>query len=359
MGTFQSRVYVDGALVTSADDLVDSCKQRKEHGGLSILLLDSPDQEQMTRLAEEFGLHAMAVEDALEAHQRAKFDRYGDTAFVVLRPARYLDEPELVEVGELHLFVGPDFAVIVRHEHAPDLSPIAERMDAEPWLTGRGGLGVLYAALDLVVDGYFPVLDGLENDVDEIEDQVFSGEPAVAKRIYQLSREAIGLQRAVHPLPQVLRRAGLAVDHHLTQQMTEQTNQQGHDEHHVMDLAPDELRAGLADVWDHVGAVTERVDALREVLSDILDTNSTLVTLDQNTRMATLAEEQYDQDQQVKKISSWAAVFLAPTLLAGIWGMNFAAMPELDWRFGYPAALLTMLVISGGLYARFRRIGWL
>lgn len=355
MGTFESRVYVDGVLVATSHDLAVACTQRKEYGGLSILLLDSPDEDQLSALAEEFGLHSMAVEDALEAHQRAKFDRYGETAFVVLRPARYLDDPEVVEVGELHLFVGPDFAVIVRHEHAPDLTPIAERMDAEPWLTGRGGLGVLYAALDLVVDGYFPVLDGLETDVDEIEDQVFSGEAAVAKRIYQLSREAIGLQRAVHPLPQVLRRAGLAVEHHQPQRTTPQLT----DEHHIMDLAPDELRAGLADVWDHVGAIAERVDALRDVLSDILETNATLVTLDQNARMAMLAEEQYGQDQQIKRISSWAAVFLAPTLLASIWGMNFEVMPELDWRFGYPAALLTMVVVSAGLYARFRRIHWL
>jgi magnesium transporter len=238
----------------------------------------------------------------------------------------------------------------VRQDPCLDISALAARLDADPWVTQRGGLGVLYVVLDIVVDGYLPVLDGLENDVDEIEDQVFSGESAVARRIYQLSREVIGLRRAVHPLPDVLRRAGLAMGAHLVN---------GEKPAAAMDLAPDELRAGLADVWDHVGTVTERTDSLHQVVGHILETNATLVTLEQNTRMASLAEQQFRQDAQVKKISSWAAIFLAPTLLAGMWGMNFEVMPELRWDFGYPAALVTMAVTSTALYLRFKRINWL
>ncbi|MGF1661764.1 MAG: magnesium and cobalt transport protein CorA [Kineosporiaceae bacterium] len=360
MGTtgLHARVYAGGRAVAHTEELDEACRLRALHpGDLVVIVVAGTDEADLVRLGAEFGLPSMAVEDALEAHQRAKFDRYGDTAFVVLRPARYLDEPETVELGELHLFIGPDFAIAVARGVAPDVHAILDRLDAEPWLTGRGGLGVLYAALDVVVDGYVPVLDGLENDVDEIEDQVFAGgEHTVARRIYELARETIALQRAVHPLQAVLRNAGFVVGAQING---------GHGNGarvEVPGLAhdlSDDLKAGIADVWDHAHSVGERVDGLREALTDILQTNATLVGLDQNARTERLSELQVRQNEQVKKISAWAAVFVAPTLLSGIWGMNFERMPEMDWRFGYPAALLVMLGVSVALYLRFKRIHWL
>lgn len=343
---FYARVYVDGQRVAEARDLPLACAQRADMpGGLSVLLLKESDEADLTYLAEQFGLHTMAVEDALEAHQRAKFDRYGDTSFVALRPARYLDEPETIEFAELHLFVGSDFVIAVTHGDAAHVHPILDRLDAEPWIASRGGLGVLYAALDSVVDGYAPVLEGLENDLDEIADQVFAGDPGVTRRIYQLSREALALQRAVHPLHNVLHQAGYVVDSHLD---SDPTN----------DLS-DDLRAGLADVWDHITTTAERVDAIRGALADVLQANATLVALEQNSRLEKLSESQFTQNEQVKKISAWAAILIVPTLLAGIWGMNFDHMPELRWLYGYPLALLTMLVASGALWGVFRKVGWL
>lgn len=346
-GHFRSWVYDKGELVATGSSLHEACAIRAGHPhGLSVLVLTDPTDDDVAHLADEFGLHPMAVEDAMEPRQRPKFDRYGETAFVALRPARYLDEPETVEVGEIDLFVGADFAVVVTYDGIADLDFLPERLSREPWIPEHGGLGILYAVLDKVVDDYAVVLDGLDNDVEEIEDQVFAGERGAARRIYELAREAIALQRAIHPLPTLLRRAGFAADAHLH----EEANR---------DLQADQLRAGLADVWDHVSTTGDRVDAVRTALSDILQTNATLVGMDQNARSAEIAEAQFAQDQQVKKISSWAAVFLAPTLLAGVWGMNFDVMPELGWRFGYPAALGVMALVSIGLYWRFRRINWL
>jgi magnesium transporter len=354
-----ARVYSGGRAVARTEDLAEACRLRAAHPrDLTVIVVAGTDEADLVRLGREFGLPPMAVEDALEAHQRAKFDRYGDTAFVVLRPARYLDEPETVELGELHLFVAPDFAIAVARGVAPDVHAILDRLDAEPWLTDRGGLGVLYAALDVVVDGYVPVLDGLENDVDEIEDQVFAGgEHTVARRIYELARETIALQRAVHPLQGVLRNAGFVVG----SQMNGGQGNGGRGDALpglAHDLS-DDLKAGIADVWDHAHVVSERVDALREALTDILQTNATLVGLDQNARTERLSELQVNQNEQVKKISAWAAIFVAPTLLSGIWGMNFDRMPEIDWRFGYPTALLVMVTVSVALYLRFKRIHWL
>ncbi len=280
----------------------------------------------------------MAVEDAVSAHQRPKLERYGTTLFTVLRPARYLDAVEEVEFGELHVFTGDDFVVTIRHAETPDLSRVRTRLEQSPALLRLGPEAVLYAILDQVVDEYAPVVAGLENDIDEIEDQLFKGDPAVSRRIYELSREVIEFQRATHPLLEVL--AALET---------------GFDKYHV-DL---ELQRSLRDVNDHALRVVERADAFRVLLQNALTVHTTLVSQQQNEEMRSLTEASLAQNEEVKKISAWAAILFAPTLVGTIYGMNFEHMPELHWFYGYPAAVALMFVTSGTLYLIFKRRRWL
>jgi magnesium transporter len=297
-----------------------------------------PDDEMLNSLAGEFDLHPLSVEDAITAHQRPKLERYGHTLFVVLRAARYRDDLEEVEFGELHVFLGPDFVVTVRHAESPDLSVVRKRLEHDRALLARGTEAVLYAILDAVVDEYLPVVAGIENDVDEIETQVFDGDPAVSRRIYLLSREVVDFQRAATPLVGML--AALSA---------------GFDKYGV----DDELRRYLRDVADHVTQVNERLDSLRLQLRDILSVNSILVAQKQNEEMTALSRTSNAQNDEVKKISAWAAIGFAPTTIASIYGMNFRNMPELHWYLGYPFAIGLMIVISVVLYLVFKRRGWI
>ena len=334
-----SGVYRDGRRLASPDDLVATCRLlREESGRVAWMGLYRPAEDELNALAVEFGLHELAVEDAVLAHQRPKLERYGDTLFVVLRAARYVDDRESVEFGELHLFIGPDFVITVRHSESPDLSAVRRRMEADPDLLALGPEAVLYAILDAVVDGYGPVLRGLENDVDEIETQVFSGDPTVSRRIYELSQEVADFQRAVTPLQAIL------------------TGLTGGFQKYRVDQ---ELQRYLRDVADHVTVAAERIESYRNQLRDILTVNATLVGQRQNEEMRSLTEASYAQSEEVKKISSWAAILFAPSLVGGIYGMNFDHMPELHWYLGYPLALALMLGLSVTLYVIFRRRGWL
>jgi magnesium transporter len=334
-----SGVYLRGERVASPKDLVGTLTSlREEEGRIAWMGLYRPAEEELNTLAAEFDLHELAVEDAVLAHQRPKLERYGSTLFVVLRAARYLDEREEVEFGELHLFIGRDFLITVRHSESPNLSDVRKRMEADPELLARGSEAVLYAILDAVVDGYGPVLHGLENDIDEIETQVFTGDPTVSRRIYELSQEVSDFQRAVTPLPAIL--AGLT---------------SGFQKYRV----DEELQRYLRDVADHVTVAVERLENYRSQLRDILTVNATLVGQRQNEEMRSLTEASYAQSEEVKKISSWAAILFAPSLVGGIYGMNFTHMPELTWVLGYPLALLLMLGLSVTLYAIFKRRGWL
>jgi magnesium transporter len=199
-----SAIYVDGNRVEAPGSLEQTYESSKAAGGIAWIGLYKPSEDEFARVAEEFGLHELAVEDAIIAHQRSKLERYGDTLFVVLRAARYLDRPEAVEFGELHVFVGPDFVVTVRHGEGPDLSRVRRRMESEPDILRRGPEAILYAILDRVVDDYEPVVRGLENDIDEIETEVFSGNASVTRRTYDLAREVIEFQRATKPLVGIL-----------------------------------------------------------------------------------------------------------------------------------------------------------
>lgn len=332
-------LYREGRRISTHDTLADAFRQQRASADtLSWIGLHRPTPTELVSLASEFDLHPLAVEDALEAHQRPKLERYGGTLFVVLRAARYLDDPEEVDFGELHVFVGRDFVITVRHGGAPDLSAVRRRMEDAPELLKRGPEAVLYAILDAVVDGYEPVVAGVQNDIDEIETEVFGGDPRVSRRIYELSREVVEFQRATRPLNGMLE--GLTAGF----------------EKYAID---EELRRYLRDVADHALHTTDRVDGFRGALQDILTVNATLVNQQQNAEMRALAEAGFEQNEEIKKISSWAAILFAPTLVGTIYGMNFDAMPELHWAFGYPFAIVLMAVVCTSLYFIFKRRDWL
>jgi magnesium transporter len=297
-----------------------------------------PEPGELGELAEQYGLPELAVEDAIQAHQRPKFERYGNTLFVVLKAARYLDAAEEVEFGELHLFLGPDFAITVRHSESPDLARVRRRLESSPELLARGSEAVLYAILDAVVDGYAPVVSGLANDIDEIEVQVFSGDPGASRRIYELSQEVLDFQRAVQPLTGIL--AAITA---------------GFDKYRV----DEELRSYLRDVADHVTQVTERVENFRLQLRDVLTVNATLVAQRQNDEIRELTLTSIAQGEEVKKISAWAAILFAPSLVGGVYGMNFDHMPETGWYYGYPFAVVLMALVSLALYLVFKRRDWI
>jgi magnesium transporter len=338
-GLVDSAIYFRGQRTASPSTLAETFKAlREQPGGMAWIGLYRPDEAELASLAEEFNLHELAVEDAITAHQRPKLERYGDTLFVVLRAARYLDEVEEVEFGELHIFLGKDFVITVRHAESPDLAVVRKRLEEDPELLSHGTEAVLYAILDAVVDGYLPVVAGIENDVDEIETEVFDGDPAVSRRIYELSREVVDFQRAASPLAAML-----------------DALEGGFDKYGV----DEELRRLLRDVADHVVQVNERIDGLRVLLRDILQVNSILVAQKQNEEMTALSRTSNAQNNEVKKISAWAAILFAPTLVGTIYGMNFKHMPELQWTFGYPFAVFLMAMVSVVLYLVFKRRGWI
>ena len=332
-------VYREGRRVASPSTVAEASRWlREQPGAMAWIGLYRPAETQLLAVAEEFKLHELAVEDAIVAHQRPKLERYGDTLFVVLRSARYLDDVEEVEFGEIHLFVGANFVLTVRHSQAPDLAAVRRRMEDDPELLSLGPEAVLYAILDSVVDGYAPVVAGLQNDIDEIETQVFSGDPKVSRRIYELSGEVIEFQRATRPLLGMLEGLMAGFDKYDTDQ---------------------ELRRYLRDVADHATTVAERVDGFRQMLTDILAVNATLVSQAQNEEMKRLTEASFAPNEEVKRVSAWAAILFAPTVIGTVYGMNFEHMPELHWVFGYPFALSLMLLVSGSLYLVFKGRGWL
>ncbi|MEQ7006407.1 magnesium/cobalt transporter CorA [Actinopolymorpha sp. B17G11] len=337
MSVVDNAIYAGGHRMEpeSLDQTYDLLRQS---GGMGWIGLYRPDDDEIRSVAREFSLHELAVEDAVHAHQRPKLERYGNTLFVVLRPARYVDHEEVVEIDELHVFVGPDFVVTIRHGPAPELKPVRSRLEGQPDLLKMGPEAVLYAIMDQVVDDYQPVLRGLQHDLDEIETEVFGGEIEVSRRVYQLSREVIEFDRACRPLVEVLDALMAGFDKY------------------AVDL---ELRRLLRDVRDHAVRVAERVDSFRQLLGSMLTVNSALVAQRQNEEMKRLSEASFEQNEQVKRISGWAAIIFAPTLVGTVYGMNFASMPELDWAYGYPFALGLMFVVGLILYAFFKIRGWL
>ncbi|HYI32753.1 MAG TPA: magnesium/cobalt transporter CorA [Glaciibacter sp.] len=338
MALVDNAIYVSGHREATPHTLDETYEVLKGKDGFAWIGLYRPTEPEVRSVAGEFGFHYLAMEDTLKGHQRAKLEHYDETLFLVLRPARYMDAEERVEFGELHIFVGRDFVVTIRHAESPNLAKVRSRMEASPELLARGPQAVLYAILDEVVDEYGPVVAGLQNDIDEIEDQLFDGDPEVSRRIYALSREVIEFQRATQPLVGMI-----------------DALQQGGEKYNV-DV---ELHRSLRDVLDHTLRIVERVDSFRQLLQDALTVHATLVGQRQNDEMRRLSENSLAQSEEVKKISSWAAILFAPTLVGTIYGMNFTYMPELDWIFGYPFALGLMVAMGIGLYYVFKRRGWL
>jgi magnesium transporter len=317
-----SAIYVDGHRIASRSlrNTHDACREK---GGFAWIGLYEPTREEFDSVAGEIGLDEMAVKAASRAHQRPRVERYGETVFVALKAASYIEEKEAVEFGEIHAFVGPNFVVTVRYGEANGLGVVRRRAESKPELLRRGPYSVLYAIMDHIVEDYAPVVEGLENDIDEIEVEVFGNKPDVSKRIYELFREVIQFHQATQPLAGALGR------------LTEGT---------ACDIDP-EIRGYLREMHGRVMRVTERVEGFRELLTNILNVNLTLIGVNQN--------------DQMKKISAWAAIVIVPALIAGIYGMNFDYMPELHWRYGYLMAISIMALIALALYLAFRRSRWL
>lgn len=294
------------------------------------IAFDRPHLSEIQDLAKTLDLHPLLVEDIIVSHQRPKIERYGKTLFCVVKPAVYDEKQEDILLGETHLIMSGRLVVCI-NQRGDNMTKdgwwateITRRFASHPGLLSSGPEAILYAAIDSAADDYAPALQGIMDDVDEIERQVFSGDAAAPERIYRLSRELVDLQHAIVPLQAVVR--GL---------------QRGFEKYDVAQG----LRAYLADVADHLTRDAETTAELRELLTSILDVNSTLVAQRQN--------------EDMKRISSWAAIIFTPSVIGSIYGMNFANMPELDWVWGYPVALGLMLGSAVLLWAIFKQKGWL
>lgn len=292
--------------------------------------LHEPDEFQMQSVADVFGLHELAVEDAVHAHQRPKLERYDTTLFLVLKTINYVEHEsvenarEIVETGEIMVFVGPEFVVTVRHGDHSGLAGVRKRLDSAPAILKLGSFAVMHAIADHVVDSYLDVTDLIETDIDAMEEDVFSPRSRSGiESIYLLKREIVEMRRAVGPLTQALSR--MLTDHN--------------------DLISVEVRRYMRDVLDHNVIASERVASYDEMLSSLVQ--------------AALGKIAVQQNIDMRKISAWVAIAAVPTALAGIYGMNFDNMPELHWAWGYPAILCVMAVVCFVLYRTFRRNNWL
>jgi magnesium transporter len=325
-------LYVDGERIPEPIHYAEALAvARRERNAFVWLGLFEPGAAEMATIAEAFGLHELAVEDVVKGEQRPKLEQFGDeVSFLVLRTARYVEHDELtetsevVETGHVMLFVGPQFVITVRHGDACRLAPVRAALEAKKELLEQGPWAVAYAVTDRVVDLYVEVADNVEQDLDEIEERVFSrGNPGRIQRIYQLKRELVEFRRAVVPLQRPV------------STLTADTNRE----------VPKVVRRYFRDVQDHLTRTVEQISSYDELLNSILQARLAQVTVDQNNDM--------------RKIAAWAAIAAVQTAIAGIYGMNFRVMPELNWQYGYPAVLLLMLCSAVVLYRFFRRSGWL
>ena len=322
--------YLDGRRVPGCHDATPAIERvRLEGRGFVWIGLHEPDTDEMTVVAELFGLHELAVEDAVHAYQRPKMDRYDSSLFLVLKTVSYVEHTtgsavEIVQNGEIMMFLGADFIVTVRHGAHSQLTGVRAGLESDPEQLAIGPAAVMHAVADRIVDEYLTVVEQVEDDIDEMENSVFTTEkPVDIEQIYLLKREILGLRRAVAPLAPALR--ALSSTPH--------------------PLIPAEIREYFRDVEDHLSVVTERVSNFDEMLT-------TLVS-------AALAEVTTRQNEDMRKISAWAAIALVPTAIAGIYGMNFENMPELSWTYGYPLAICFIATVCVLLFMLLRRRGWL
>ncbi|WP_093799184.1 magnesium and cobalt transport protein CorA [Streptomyces sp. Wb2n-11] len=330
-------VYRDGRRVKDAECLTphEAMVRVREGGGFAWIGLHEPTEAEFAGIAAEFGLHPLAVEDAVHAHQRPKLERYDDTLFTVFKTIHYVDHAELtatsevVETGEVMCFTGKDFVITVRHGGKGSLRALRHRLQDDPELLAKGPSAVLHSIADHVVDGYIAVAGAVQDDIDEVEIDVFSapakGSPrgSDAGRIYQLKREVLEFKRAVAPLLRPM------------QQLSERP----------MRLIDPDIQKYFRDVADHLARVHEEVVGFDELLNSILQAN--------------LAQATVAQNEDMRKITSWAAIVAVPTMICGVYGMNFDHMPELHWRYGYPLVLGSIVVVCVSIHRTLKRNGWL
>jgi magnesium transporter len=324
-------VYQDGHRRSGALKLEQAYEAAREQGTWAWLGLFEPTTEEFDSVRREFNLHELAIEDAVKAHQRPKLEVYGDSLFVVLRTARYVDPEEVISFGQIMLFIGPGFVITVRHGEASRLRDVRGQLEGNPDLLRHGPGAVLYAVIDHVVDDYVPVLAGVDTDLREIELEVFSPEPTdPSERIYRLTREVLEFHRATAPLMEPL--------HRLVR--------------NSVPMVVPALRDYLRDVLDHLHRVVDEINDQSALLSSMLDAHLARVTQAQT-------EVTLRQNEDVRRISSWAAILAVPTMIAGVYGMNFKHMPELTWSFGYPLVIGVIVAACSFIYRLFRRSGWL
>jgi magnesium transporter len=286
--------------------------------------LHEPKEDLLRQVQQEFGLHDLAIEDAHRAHRRPKIEQYGESLFVVLRTAQMNREQGRIDFGETHIFVGAKYVVSVRHGSSLSYAEVRLRCETTPQLLCKGPGFVLYALMDFIVDQYFPIVDVLEDELEELEAEIF-GEAfsrETTHRIYQLKRQLLEVKRAVSPLVDMCNRL-MRFD---------------------LELIPEDTRPYFRDVYDHVIRINDMVDTQRELLTTALEANLSLIAVAQNEVM--------------KKLAGWAGIIAVPTMIAGVYGMNFDFMPELKWNLGYPLVLAAMLGACGSLYVYFKRSGW-
>lgn len=323
-GVVKCGLYGEGKLVCEFDpDHLDEL--RIGDGEFAWIGLHDPEPELLRRIQTRFGLHELAVEDAMRAHQRPKVEEFGDSIFVVVKTADWNPKTRVIDLGETHIFVGPTYVVTIRHGPSMPHTSVRQRSESVPQLLRKGPGYVLYALLDFIVDNYFPVVDELEDAVEELEAKLFSGppKPKITKRIYSLRRELGSFKRVVMPLLDCFHRL-MRID---------------------STLIPEDIRLYFRDVYDHVVRLNESTDQLREIVHSALEANLALISVRQNDTMQMLA--------------AWAAILAVPTLIAGIWGMNVNVFPNDQTWWGFPAVLAFMASAATGLFWQFRRIGWL
>jgi magnesium transporter len=322
-------IYVGGHR-TEPVDPHDALAEATARGGFVWLGLYAPTEDELGAIAERYGLHPLAVEDAVYAHQRPKLERYDDGLFMVFTTATYVEHDrltatsEVVDTGEVMVFLGASYVITVRHGEHGGLTDLRRSLEAQPDLMCQGPASVLYAVADQVVDAFVDVAGAVEEDVDELEAAVFSDRRSDdIGRLYQLKRELMALRRAVSPLEVPL------------QKLAERQ----------IDVVPEAMRSYFRDVEDHAIRVRDQVSGLDELLTSILQ--------------ASLARTSQADNEDMRKISAWAGIIAVPTAIAGIYGMNFEFMPELEWRYGYFLVLLVILGACVLLYRGFKRNGWL
>ena len=323
MGTVINCAAYEGGCRVADVDLDQTGCIEAGHGRFVWIGLHEPDEALLRKVQLRFGLHDLAIEDAHRAHQRPKLEVYGDSLFVVLRTAQLQDGK--IRFGETHIFAGRGYVVTVRHGSTTGYKEVRARCESAPKMLSRGESFVVYSVMDFVVDTYFPILHELEGEVDALEEAVFSHSSGRAdiERIYELRHELLLMRRAVSPLQEVCNRI-MRFDVQLIEQ---------------------EMHAYFRDVQDHVIRVVESIDNLRDLLTAALEANLLLASVQQNDVM--------------RKLAGWAAILAVPTAIAGIYGMNFKNMPELEQPLGYPVVMVVMIAFCAYLYSRFKRAGWL